>query len=390
METDISIIVPLYKGMKYIQNLLEMINRNCLYRSLYKECVVEVIFINDYPEENIELEKYDNSFKMKLIRHESNLGIHATRVTGIKNAAGKYVIMFDQDDFVMDQWLYEQWKKIMETEADFCVCNGWLSRFRVWRSEKDFGENFTLDYFLSVGNGICSPGQVIMKRSSIPKEWMENIQNNNGSDDYLLWIMALKKCYTFVVNNKYLYYHNPDRTLDSVDRQKMRLSLNETVGILARTGYLDTIEKKRLESQIKDIRCKKNYNCEDILKFRTMFLLMHDWMQLRNRGICICEYMKSRGYVKVAIHGMGYIGECLYQEIYNEGMQVAYAIDRSARDIRKKLKIIRLEDEFEKVDLIITTVMGDMTEDIKALERKGRCPVLKFSHILMELGQKYN
>lgn len=48
---DISIIVPLYKGQKYIEKVLNMIrgnNRNAKF-------LTEVIFVNDFPSETIRL-----------------------------------------------------------------------------------------------------------------------------------------------------------------------------------------------------------------------------------------------------------------------------------------------------------------------------------------------
>lgn len=42
--TEISIIIPLYKGNKYCQSILTMIEQNVLYQDFYQVCDVEVIF----------------------------------------------------------------------------------------------------------------------------------------------------------------------------------------------------------------------------------------------------------------------------------------------------------------------------------------------------------
>ena len=52
---DISIIIPLYKGTKYIKSWIEMIDRNMnIVRENGKDVSFEVLFINDYPQEIIE------------------------------------------------------------------------------------------------------------------------------------------------------------------------------------------------------------------------------------------------------------------------------------------------------------------------------------------------
>ena len=400
-KVDISIIIPLYRGQKYCERLLKMIQRNCLYHELYKECVVEVVFVNDCPEEKIIIDKKGFSFEIKCVEHKKNMGIHAARVTGILHADGEYIIMFDQDDLAVEEWLYEQRKRIVLDALDFCVCNGWTSRFRILQEHSRLIEKVNnLEFYLEVGNAIVSPGQVMMRRSVIPDEWMTNIQKSNGADDYLLWVMVLKKGYVFGVNCKYLYYHTPERTEASIDDNKMIGSLEETSEILQKTNFLTAEESQLLEQQIKERKqrfqalqlsdfpenLEKYIKPKSGLKFRKMFFMMYDWMKLKNKGSGICDYLKSGGYLKIAIYGMGYIGECIYEELCHSKIQVSFAIDRLALDFKKELPIVKLEDEFEKVDLIITTVAEDISETIEILREKGECPVVTFSQLLKELS----
>ena len=379
-QIDISIIIPLYRGKKYCKYLLEMIQRNNSYQDLYKKCGVEVIFVNDYPEEEVQIWDNDYKFQIKLISHERNIGIHGARISGILNAKGKYIILLDQDDLITEDWLYSQRKKIISEDADLCVCNGWMGRFRVIDDGLALEKKVNcLDYFIKKGNGILSPGQVIMRKEVIPSEWMTNIQRRNGADDYLLWLMLLKKGYTFVVNNNYLYYHTPERTRDSIENFKMIESLKETLEILRKTNYLDGEEYKKFEQHILERTSSLSY------KFRDMFFIMYNWMKLRNQGISLAGYLYSQGYSKVAIHGMGYIGECIYQDLCETNIQVIYAIDCRAIDFKKKLKIIRMEDTFEDVDLIMTTVTEDIQEIIEILKKKCKCAVIGFSQLLIDL-----
>ena len=52
---DISIIIPLYKGRKYLTYWVEMLSKNIKkYQREYKS-LCETIFVNDYPDEKVEL-----------------------------------------------------------------------------------------------------------------------------------------------------------------------------------------------------------------------------------------------------------------------------------------------------------------------------------------------
>lgn len=51
---DVSVIVPFYKGNKYINNILRMVKENVANAN---EITVEVVVVNDSPEIEIQYEK---------------------------------------------------------------------------------------------------------------------------------------------------------------------------------------------------------------------------------------------------------------------------------------------------------------------------------------------
>ena len=72
----ISIICPLYKGDKYVDKIIKMINKNFDYCKTYiKNISVELIFINDYPNECIQISKNTDIY-IFLYQNEINRGIH--------------------------------------------------------------------------------------------------------------------------------------------------------------------------------------------------------------------------------------------------------------------------------------------------------------------------
>lgn len=397
---NISIIIPLYRGQKYCTRLLDMIEINCLYNNLFQECEVEVIFVNDYPDEKVIFEEADRRFEVYVVNSERNLGIHASRVKGLDFSRGEYIVMLDQDDLITEDWLYSQWHKIICDKSNFCVCNGWSGRFRVLYGDGILKSRVNeINYYLTVGNPIWSPGQVIIKKKSIPQEWLENIQIYNGADDFLLWIMVLKKENKFTVNDEYLYYHTPDRSIGSVDLSGMMQSLRETVQILSTLKIIKSDEERLLNNQIKEkegwldvgkVKDQPNLNSQiymkNYLKFNKMFHIMLDWMKLKNKGIGISSFCKKNNFLNVAVYGMGYIGECLYDELINSDINIIYAIDRTAIDFRHELPIFKLEDDLEPVDIVIVTAVEDIRGIINAVKEKVNCPVIAISKILLLLG----
>ncbi len=397
---DISIIIPLYKGAKYIDRLMQMITDNYLYKELYKGCKLEVIFVNDFPEQDIEIQ--ENFFSVRVITNCENQGIHKTRVNGIAQARGEYAIMLDQDDLIKTNYLYSQWEMIKSNNADFCVCKGWRSRFRTIGNVKNFEAQINdLGYYFTSGNPIMSPGQVILRKKSIPEEWKENILHRNGADDCFLWMLILLTGKKFIVNEEFLFYHTPERTNDSITSNAMTASLEEMRQILKKIGYLSEIREKQIEQQLMErdlingkmpdisysVSAQSVQKVIHITKFRKMFLLLLDWSSLNCEGKCIVNYLRKCGYHSVAIHGMGYIGEMLYRELKNSSIEVKYAIDRSALDFEDELNIIKIDDEFPDVDLVISTVLDETGDLMKQLKMKSKCRVLGIGEVLNEIKQ---
>lgn len=380
----ISIIIPLYKGMRYCKRLLEMLQKAFNYKDFSSHYDMEVIFVNDFPEEKIMIPEYD--FKVIILNNSENIGIHASRVKGIERAGGTYISMLDQDDLITEEWLYSQMKKIMSKKADIVICNGWSGRFRILWNEAAMRMRINdLDYFVQNGNPILSPGQVMIKKSAIPVEWRENLMVCNGADDYLLWIMMKKKGIRFELNPQYLFYHTPERTINSVGRLQMMESLREALKILRQNDFLDESEMERFNQQIVRREHGGGLSGTDNNKFREMFIIAFNWLKLKNCGANICEYLKSQNIVKVAIYGLGYLGECLYEELQYSGIDILYGIDKTAIDFKGELPIVRLDDDMKDVDAIIVTVAGDISDEIRILKSKCNCRIIHISQLFIEL-----
>lgn len=398
-KTDISIIIPLYKGKKYQSRLIEMINDNLFYKDFYRKCAVEVVFVNDYPAEKIDIVHNACACEIVVVEHSENKGIHAARVTGIKESRGNYIIMLDQDDFVKRDWLYSQWISCNTMRADFCVCNGWISRFKTLWIYDNFAKRVNdLESYLIMGNAIVSPGQVIIKKQSIPQEWLDNTQVYNGADDFLLWVIVLKKGYIFSINRDYLYLHTPERTNDSIGIEKMILSLKETKCILESIGVLDAKECSVLQEQIdrrEEIERgnifpwgnKPEVSAREYKRIKTISEIFQKWIKLKNQGIHISRYLEERNIKEIAIYGIGEIGENLYRELMVSDIKVLYGIDRNAKDFMDELRIFKIGDDLQPVDAVIVAMRSLNTEKRTLLKEKIGCEIIMFPEILDTLEE---
>lgn len=215
MSADISVIIPYYQGQKYLPDLLSMIERNAgiLRAEAGKE--TEVLLVNDSPWEKLEADQIPQrdtvvSYHLRILTNPKNSGIHATRVNGLRAAEGEYVQFLDQDDRITDRCLLSQYMAI--GDADFVIGNGYDGErnggkhlFYSSTSAQAAAGNLNCQYYYN--NLIRSPGQVLIRKSSIPAYWSEQIMKNNGSDDAFLWILMLCSGAKAAINEELAYEH---------------------------------------------------------------------------------------------------------------------------------------------------------------------------------------
>ncbi len=118
----VSVIIPIYRGKRYIPRLIRIIEYNK--QNLKGTNEVELIFVNDYPDEIISEEDIRSRIlETKLIVNTQNYGIHRSRIVGLENASGEYILFLDQDDVIKRDYIEKQLRALKD-DTDVVVCNG--------------------------------------------------------------------------------------------------------------------------------------------------------------------------------------------------------------------------------------------------------------------------
>ena len=219
---------------------------------------LEVIMVNDSPEEPLALPEYGN-IDIKVIVNEVNSGIHKARVNGLSHAKGDYVIFVDQDDLLMPDTILDYKHKLVD--EDLIIANGiyelkdekkpiFRTKRSQWFASKKLG-------YVYVRNLIVSPGHCIIRKASIPKEWTNNFMKINGSDDYFLWLLMFyyKKKVNYLYKTEYI--HKDTGANLSFDEEKM---LKSSMSFIEVMKNIDPKFVKYAEKIEKVIKFKYDYN----------------------------------------------------------------------------------------------------------------------------------
>lgn len=120
-------------------------------------------------------------------------------------------------------------------------------------------------------------------------------------------------------------------------------------------------------------------------KHLALFLMMNQWVQVKQEGKKLADYLYEQGYRNIAIYGMSYAGETLVNELRGSNINILYGIDKKSDSLYSDIEIISLEDELKDVDAIIVTAITFFDEIEEKLSPKIHCPVISLEDILYEI-----
>ena len=120
-------------------------------------------------------------------------------------------------------------------------------------------------------------------------------------------------------------------------------------------------------------------------KHLALFLLMNQWVKVKQENKVLSTYFVERGYKNIAIYGMNYVGQTLNDEFKGTDVKVLYGIDRNAETIYADIELLTIEDDLPNVDVIVVTAITYYEEIKKELHKKKDCEIVSLEDILFEI-----
>lgn len=120
-------------------------------------------------------------------------------------------------------------------------------------------------------------------------------------------------------------------------------------------------------------------------KHLSLYLMMNQWVNVKQENKSIAEYLEKNGYKEIAVYGMNYVGETLMKELENSNVKIKYGIDKNAENIYMDVDLLTPDDDLPIVDAIIVTAITFFEEIEESLSAKVDCPILSMEDILYEV-----
>jgi len=369
MKICISVIVPIYMGKQYIDRIIQMVEENSKKAREIQECLIELIFVNDFPIEQLEIQE-SKEISIKLIINSKNQGIHASRVNGLKASNGEFVLFLDQDDIIDSRYIKKQLAGI--GNADAIVCNARQNDTMMYFNEESYCNVTNLRKYF-VRNQIVSPGQVLIRKAAIPNVWKDSILAHNGSDDYFLWILMLAANRKFAVNKEVLFEHVITGNNTSCNTEGMNKSILDVCYYLEKNNVISADDSMIIRQNNLRYQQGKYYKYTD---------LMDKWMEKLENGDSLNTFFSERKYSNIAIYGMGILGRHLKQQLGGTDIRIQYIIDKRKDLIRSEIQVINLGENMSDIDAIIVTPFDEFENIKEELVNYYSCDIVSLEDII--------
>lgn len=364
----LTVIIPIYHGEQYIPLLLKMMHDN-YDRARQQLESFEVIFINDSPEVELEIPVCrEEMYSIQLVTNSENRGIHYSRIRGINESTCEYVMFLDQDDKISPNYMRYMISEIGDNDA--VVCNGYDAGRVIVRSTSELRENIRNKNKWIAAAKTLFPGQVMIKKESIPTQWLQNVITRNCADDLYLWMLMLSCNASFRVIEKKLYCHVATGFNKSDDLLNKLQSDKEVFSHLINNNdlSLEDIESQYIDLGLDVVDASVLGRLQNQ---QVMNRVLEGWMANRERDFCISQFLIENGYRRVAIYGLGNLGRHLIYELSKSEIDVVCVIDRNKLS-EGFAKIKQPGEDIGEVDCIIVT------------------PVTEYGHIYEQLSMSYS
>lgn len=120
-------------------------------------------------------------------------------------------------------------------------------------------------------------------------------------------------------------------------------------------------------------------------KHLALYLMMNQWVKVKQENKSIAEYLEKNGYRQIAIYGMNYVGQTLYEELKDTEITISYAIDKNADGILVPVDVLFPDDDLPEVDAVVVTAITFFDEIEEQLAGKMDCPIMSLEDLLYEV-----
>lgn len=289
-KIKVSILVPFYKVEQYVGRCVES-----LFTQTYKN--IEYIFVNDCtPDKSLEIinekiEEYGVASQCKMIIHNQNKGISASRNDCLDNMTGDYFLFVDSDDYIDKNMVEQLVEAALKEDADISGC-GYIEEYGDHSVE--YPQKYTNNHveMMKAITLLTIKGVMwkLLVRSTIVTDHRDEVRfipDRNMVDDYLFCCQLFYYAKRFAGVDRCMYHwiqYNPNNythtTLFAVESQAAAICKAED--FYREKGVYDVVKNELMQRKfICKLPLLFDNECFDVIRWRSLFSESNDvWKEM--------------------------------------------------------------------------------------------------------------
>ena len=285
----VSILVPFYNVEDYVGRCVDS-----LFSQTYKN--IEYVFVNDCSPDksmdviNSKIDSFQVSEKCKMIIHEQNMGISASRNDCLDNMTWDYFLFIDSDDYIDSNMVELLVEAALKENADIAGC-GYIEEYPDRRVE--FPQRYSDDHMeMMKAITLLTIKGVLWKllvNVNILKEHPEVRFDpaNNMGEDYLFCCQVFYYAQRFASVDRCLYHYvqyNPNNVTKTAayNVECQAFAIREVEKFYRKKGVFDALQNELIKRKfIAKLPLLLDKNCRDVKRWRNLFPESNDaWKEL--------------------------------------------------------------------------------------------------------------
>lgn len=118
-----------------------------------------------------------------------------------------------------------------------------------------------------------------------------------------------------------------------------------------------------------------------------LFLCMMEWVKAKIDGKNVSLYFEKRGWLRIAVYGIGVSGldRRLYEELEGSPVKIIYGIDRAPDSVSADVDVYSPDDKLESVDAVVVTAVAFYDEIKKSFSGKMNSPIISLMDVFQDM-----